>query len=123
MDDIRIRLEEGDENGSEFAVPVCQLEGEGWEDELEVTPILEIARTKERGSQQPVGEDTFAERLGDRGLASPCQPVQPEDRRFVGVLGPRLDLTQDALSCPLEAAVAVAVAVLRSLCTTALVQY
>ena len=100
-------------------VPACQLEGEGWEDELEIAPVLEIARTEERGSQQPVGEDPFADRLGDRGFASPGQPVQPEDRRLVKVFGPRLDLVQDAFSRPFEATMAVAMAVLCPLGTTA----
>ena len=75
MYDVWIRLEEGDEDGSEFVILVCQLEGEGWEDELEMTPVLEIARTEERGSKQPVGEDPLANRPGDRRLASPGHPV------------------------------------------------
>ena len=119
--DIWIRLEEGNEDGSEFMVLVCQLEGEGREDEVEIAPVLEIARTEEGGSQQPVGEDPFADRLGDRGLASPSQPVQPEDRRLIEVFGPRLDFAQNAFSGPFEATAAAAVAVLCSLCTTALV--
>ena len=47
MYNVRVRLEDGDENGSEFRVFVCQLEGEGGEDEVEVAAVFEIARTEE----------------------------------------------------------------------------
>ena len=86
--DVRIRLEEQDENRSNLRVFVCQLESNGREDEAEVAAILEIARTEERRSEKPVGEERFADRLGDRGLSSPGEPVQPEDGRLVEVFGP-----------------------------------
>jgi hypothetical protein len=81
-------LKEGDENRSEFGEFVGQLEGEGGEDEVEVAAVLEIARTEERRSELSVGKDPLADCLGDRGLASPGEPVQPEDRRLVEVFGP-----------------------------------
>jgi len=67
---------------------VRQLKGEGGEDEVEVAAVLEIARTKEGRSKLSISKDPFAGRLGDCGLASPGEPVQPEDRRLVEVFGP-----------------------------------
>ena len=69
-----------------------QLKGEGGEDEVKVATVLEIARAKEGSSQQSVGEYPLADRLGDRGLASPCEPVQPEYGGLIEVFDPQLDL-------------------------------
>ena len=41
--DFRIQPKKGDKNGSKCWVFVCQLEGEGGEDEAEVAAVLEIA--------------------------------------------------------------------------------
>ena len=81
-------MEERDEDGSKFWELVGQLEGEGGEDEVEVAAVLEIARAEVRRSELPVGKDPLADRLGDRRLAGPGKPVQPEDRRLVEVSGP-----------------------------------
>ena len=88
MDNIRIRLKEGNKKGSELRKFVCQLEGEGGEDEVQIAAVLEIAGTEERRSELTVSEDTLADRLGDRRLAGPGEPVQPEDRRLIRVFCP-----------------------------------
>ena len=71
---------------------MCQLKREGGEDEPKVAAVLEITRAEEGRSQQSVGEDPLADCLGDRGLASSGEPVQPEDGGLVEVFGPQLDL-------------------------------
>ena len=88
MHDIRIRLEEGDKSGSKFRKLVGQLEGEGGEDEVEATAVLEVARTEERRSELSVGKGPFTDRLGDRGLAGAGESVQPEDGGLVEVFDP-----------------------------------
>ena len=88
MCDIRIRLKEGDKNGSKFREFVGQLEGEGGKDEVQVAAVLEIARTEERRSELAISKDPLADRLGDRGLASAGKPVQPEHRGLVEVFCP-----------------------------------
>ena len=77
---------------------MCKLEGEGGEDEMQVATVLKVAGTEERGSKLPVGKDPLANRLGNRRLTGPGEPVQPEDRRLYEVLGPRLDLVQQSLA-------------------------
>ena len=88
MRDVRIRLEEGDENRPKFWKLVGQLEGEGGEDEVQIAAVLEFARTEERCSQLSVSKDLLADCLGDRGLAGPSETVEPEDRRLVEILDP-----------------------------------
>ena len=51
MCDVRVRLEERDENRSECWIFVRQLEGEGGEDEMKVAAVSEIARTEEGCSE------------------------------------------------------------------------
>ena len=92
MFNIRIRLEEGDEEGSKVGVFVCQLEGEGGEYVVEVATVLEVARTKKGRSKSPFGEEPLRDRLGDCRLPCPSKSVKPEHGRLVGVVGPRLDL-------------------------------
>ena len=88
MHDIRIRLKEGNKSGSEFRELVCQLEGKSGEDEVQVAAVLEITGTEEGRSKLTVSEDPLTDRLGNCGLADPSEPVQPEDRRLIGVFGP-----------------------------------
>ena len=123
MCNIWIRLKEGDESGSEFWEFVSQLEGEGGEDEVQVAAVLEVAGTEERRSELTVSKDPLADCLGDRGLAGPGEPVQPEDGRLIEVFGPCLDLVQHSLSCPSETTAAITMTMLRSLCAAAAVQH
>ena len=81
-------MEEGDKSGSEFWEFVGQLEGEGGEYEVEVAAVLEVTRTEERRPKLSVSKDPLAGRLGNRGLASPGEPVQPEHRRLLKIFGP-----------------------------------
>ena len=122
MYNIGIQSKEADEDRSEPRKPVCQLEGDGGEDEAQVAAILEIAGTEERRSEFPVGKHPLADRLCDRGLARPGEPVQPEYRGLVEVVGPRLDLVQHCLPCPFETAASAAMAIPCSLCATAALQ-
>ena len=123
MRDVRVRLEEGDENGSKCWIFVCQLEGEGGEDEVQVAAVSEIARTKERCPQHAVSEDPLANCLGDRGLSGASQPIQPEDGRLLEVFDPRLDLVQDSLPCTPEAALSISMLVPRPRSAAAVVQH
>jgi hypothetical protein len=59
-------------------VPVCELEGEGGENILDVSPVLEISRTEETRAELPVREAGLSERLGDGRLPGPRETVQPE---------------------------------------------
>lgn len=74
--------------GSEVGVSVCQLEGKGGEYEMEITAVLEIARTEERCSKAFFRKETFSDRLSDRRFPRPSEPVEPKDRRLVEVFGP-----------------------------------
>ena len=73
MDNIRIRLKEGNKKGSELRKFVCQLEGEGGEDEVQIAAVLEIAGTEERRSELtvwaivdlPVPASPFSQKTGD----------------------------------------------------------
>ena len=92
MPNIWIRSEERDEERSKFEVFVSELEGEGGEDVVKVPAVPKIARTEEGRPQSLVGKETLSDGLGDRGLASPGEPVQPIDGGHVRVFGPRLYL-------------------------------
>jgi hypothetical protein len=102
---------------------VRQLEGKRGKDKVEVAAVLEIARTKKGRSQEPVSEDPLADCLGDRGLASPGEPVQPEDGRFIEVFCPRLDLVKDSLPRTPQTAFAISVFISGPRSAAAAVQY
>ena len=123
MYDIRIRLEEGDEDRSKLRVSVSELEGEGGKDVVEVPAVCEIARAEEGRSQSPVGKDVLGDGLGDRGLAGPSEPVQPVDGGHFEVFGPRFYLIQDSPPGSFEAAQATTVSELGPFGTTAAVQH
>jgi len=103
VDNVRIGLEERNERGPKAWVPPRKLERQRGEDKLEVTAILDTSRTEERRSQTAIDEHPFCDRLCDRGFSCPREPVEPEDRRFVEILCPPLDLVQHALSGTIEA--------------------
>ena len=104
--------------GPEFGVLVCQLECEGREYEVEIAAIFEITRTKEGRSETLFCEHMLCDGLSDCGFPGPSEPVQPEDGRLAGVLGPRLDIAQHCISCPFEATSAVTVTIFGSLCAS-----
>ena len=52
-----------------------ELEGEGREDGLEVTPVCGLTRTEEAGTEDSVVRDCFGEGLGDGRLSRSRQPV------------------------------------------------
>ena len=92
MGDSRIRLHQWDEDRSEFEVPPCELDGEGGEYEVEVTPVFEVSRAKEGGSEPSICKQPLCGRLCDRTLPRPGQSVQPIDWRPVEILRPKVDL-------------------------------
>ena len=123
MSDVRACSEERDEDRSKFRVFVSELEGKSGEDVVKVLAVLEIARTEEGSAQPSVGEDAFRDGLGDCGLASPGEPVQPVDGGSIGVLGPRLDVIQDSVPGPFETTLAIAMSELGPSGTTTIVQH
>ena len=84
---------------------------------------LKSREQKKDAPSSPSAKEPLANRLGDRRLAGPGEPVQPEDGRLVEVLGPRLDLVQDGLPCTPEAALAISVLISGSRSTAAVVQH
>ena len=108
---------------SKVGVFVCQLKGEGREDEAKVAAIFEVSRTEKGCSQEPIGEDALSDGLSDRRLPCPGEPVQPEDGRLAEVFGPRLDLAQDSLPSASEAASAVPMLVSSPTSTAAVIQH
>ena len=67
---------------------VGQLKGEGGEDKVKVTTVLEVMGIEERHNEPSVNKHLLADCLGNRRLVSPGEPVQPEDRRPLEVFGP-----------------------------------
>ena len=64
---------------SEIWVPVSELEGEGGEDVLDISPGLEISRAEETRPELPVREASLSKCLGDGRLAGPRETIQPEN--------------------------------------------
>jgi len=81
-------LGQRDEDGSKFGVRASQLDGKGREDELEVAPVREISRAEEGSAKPSVRECPFRDRLRDRGLSGPGQPVKPVYGGFVEAVFP-----------------------------------
>ena len=84
---------------------------------MEIAPVLEVPRAEEGGTKQSVREHPLCDRLGDGCLSRSGEPVQPVDRRFVEVAGPKFNLVQDGASCSLETTAAIAMPILSPLCT------
>ena len=82
MDDFGVCLNQPDEGRSELGIPPGELDSQGWEDGLEVAPVLEVSGAKEGGTQPPVCEHPLRDRLCDGALPSPSEPVQPIDGGF-----------------------------------------
>ena len=95
IDNSWIRSDQRDEDRSEVGIFACELYSKGGEYEVEVAPIREVSRTEEGGTELSICEHPLRNRLRDRALACPGQPVQPVDRRLVEVPCPEFNLVQD----------------------------
>ena len=69
---------------------------------MEVAPVQEVPRTKEGGPELSICKHSLRNRLRDRTLPRPGQPVQPVDRRFVKISRPELNLIQDSSAGSLQ---------------------
>ena len=56
-------------------IPEGKLEGECWEDRLEVAAVLEASRAEEAGPKPSVREGGTGERLGDGRFPGPSEAV------------------------------------------------
>ena len=88
-------MDQRDKDQSELGVFARKLDCKGGEYEVEVAPIREVSRTEEGGTELPICERSLRDRLRDRALACPGQPVQPVNRRPVEIPCPEFDLVQD----------------------------
>ena len=89
---------------------------------MQVAAVLEVSRTEKRRSKEPVGERMLSNGLSDRRLSC-CEAIQPEDRGFIKICGPRLDLIQNNLPCAPETASAITMLICGPTSTTAVVQH
>ena len=106
----------------ELGIFARELDRKGGEYEVEVAPIREVSRTEEGGTELSICECTLHNRLRDRALACPGQPVQPVDRRPVEVPCPGFDLVQDSSTGPLQTTIMVTVPKFCCLCTAKIVE-
>ena len=81
-----------DEDRSKFGVSPCELNSQGGEYEVEIAPVLEVSGAEERGTELIVCEQPLCDRLRDRALSCPGQPVEPVDGGLAEVPRPVLDL-------------------------------
>jgi len=89
---------------SESRKSLCQLEGKGRKYVMQVTAV---SRTERGRSKEPVGKRTLSNGLRNRRLSYSCEAIQPENRGFLEVFVPRLDLIQ-YIPCAPETASAIA---------------
>ena len=122
IDDFGVRLDQPDECQSELGVPPGELYGKGGEDQVEVTPILEVSGAKEGGAELSICERPLRDRLCDSALPRPSEPVQPVNGGFVGVADPGFDLVQNFCARPPETTVAVAVSIACLLCVSYIIE-
>ena len=71
---------------------MCELKWEGWEDHLNVTPVLKIARTKKSCTKISLPEGDISKRLDDGRLSGSCEAVKPEHTFALFVLQPPFEL-------------------------------
>ena len=89
---------------------------------MEVAPILKVSRTEERGPELTICEHPLRDRLRDRALPCPSQPIQPVDRRLVEISCPEFDLVQDSSTGSLQATFAVAMPIFGPLRTAEIIE-
>ena len=69
---------------------------------MEVASILENSRTEEGSTELSIRKGPLGNRLGDGGLPSSGQPVQPVDGGLVEIPCPELDFIQDGSAGSLQ---------------------
>ena len=89
---------------------------------MEVASVLKVSRAEEGGTELSLCKQPLRDRLGDRALSCPRQPVEPVDGLFVEIPRPEFNLGQDGSTGSLEATFAAAVAILGLLCTAEVVE-
>ena len=89
---------------------------------MEVTSVLEVSGTEERGTKLSICKQPLCDRLRDGALSCPGQSVQPVDGRLAEVPRPVFNSVQDGSASSLEATPMVAMSILNSLCATKLVE-
>ena len=112
VDDLWVRLDQRNEYRSKFSIRASELNRKGGEDQLEVSPVFEVSRAEERGSEPSVRKSPLRDRLRDGALSCSSEPVQPVDRGPVKVACPELNLVQNGAAGSLEAPVTVTVSIL-----------
>jgi hypothetical protein len=70
----------------------CELDGQGGKDQLDIVLMLQVPRTKERGTKLSIRERPFRDRLSNSRFPSPGQSIQPVDGCPAEIPGPELDL-------------------------------
>ena len=115
MGDPWVRPDQRDEVRSKVCVFSCELDGEGGEEEVDVTPIFEIS-PEERSAELSICECPFCNGLRNSSLPRSCQPVQPVDGGLSEVPGPEFYLVQNGSAGSLQTTSATAVPELGSLC-------
>ena len=86
----------------EVRILAGKLEGEGWEDLLEIITVLEIPRTEETGSKLSILEGRLRKRLGNGRFSGPSQTVEPEDTLAPFVCKPMVNILENFLPCSLQ---------------------
>ena len=105
-----------------MGVPPGELDGQGWEDGLEVPAVLEVSGAEEGCTQPPVRKCPFRDRLCNCALSRPSETVQPVDRGLVEVTGPEFDFVQNCCTCSSETAVPIAMSILGLLCAPYIIE-
>ena len=122
MGDFWIRPDEWDEDRSEFGVPSRELDSQCGEDKVEVSPVFEVSGTEEGGTETSIRKQPLCDRLCDRALPCPSEPIQPVDRGLFKVAGPEFDLVQNCSAGALETRIATCVSVLSLFCISEAVE-
>ena len=122
IDNSWVRLDQRDEDRSELSIFTRELDRKGGEYEVEVAPIREVSRTEEGGTELSICERPLRNRLRDRALACPGQPVQPVDRRPVDIPCPEFDLVQDGNAGSFQTSSPATVPILCCPCTAKIVE-
>ena len=122
MNDIRIGLDQPDEDRSKLGVSPGELHRQSREYQVRVAPVLKVSGAKEGSTESPICECPLGGRLCNGRLSRSSEPIQPVDGAFVKVAGPEFDRVQNCSTCSFEATAAVSVLVLGLFCISDVVE-